>query len=79
MSEIQKYRLLRASTHEGISISLLEHDDGDLCKSEDVEPAITTLETELSAARGEIERLKKRVEELADRIRVSMPYSCDRR
>jgi len=149
MSEIQKYRLLRASTHEGVSISLIEHADGDIYKVNEVDKYVTTLKSELSAARETIgdfnvqevehmkqieklqaenerlrdeslryaaclgtirqmipglalenispenverysqevyaqfeaknERLKARVEELEDRIRVSMPYSCDRR
>ena len=107
MSEIQKYRLLRASTHEGVSISLIEHADGDIYKVNEVDKYVTNLKSELSAAKVEIERLrgeliianagwdasqnsigyhieenaklKKRVEELEDRIRVSMPYSCDRR
>jgi len=56
--KLLRYRVLRASTHEGVSISLLEHEDGDIYKVNEVDKCVTTLKSELQAARGEIERLK---------------------
>ena len=54
--KLLRYRVLRASTHEGVSISLLEHADGDIYKVNEVDKCVTTLKSELQAARGEIEK-----------------------
>jgi len=54
VDRIQRYRVLRASTHEGVSISLIEHADGDIYKVNEVDKYVTTLKSELSAARETI-------------------------